>query len=130
MDWGKKCLADSNTGKAQPVLFDQPNNTGSIDMKMDGSVLEEKSSFKILSPKVSLYLYKSIIRPCMEYCCHIRAGAPKCYLRLVDKLQKRIRRTFGPLIAASLEPLPHCRNVASLSYFYRYYFGRCSSELA
>ena len=41
MDWGKKCLADSNTGKGQPVLFDRSNNTGSIDMKMDGSVLEE-----------------------------------------------------------------------------------------
>ena len=24
----------------------------------------------------------------------------------------------------------HCRNVAGLSLFYRYYFGRCSSELA
>ena len=71
MDWGKKCLADSNAGKAQPVLFDRSDNTGSIDMKIDGSVLEEKPSFKILSPEVSLYLYKSIIRPCMEYCCHI-----------------------------------------------------------
>ena len=71
MDWGKKCLADSNAGKTQPVLFDRSNNTGSIDMKIDGSVLEEKSSFKILSPEVSLYLYKSIIRPCIEYCCHI-----------------------------------------------------------
>ena len=30
----------------------------------------------------------------------------------------------------SLEPLAHRRNVASLSLFYRYYFGRCSSELA
>ena len=27
------------------VSFDQSNNTGAIDMKMDGSVLEEKSSF-------------------------------------------------------------------------------------
>ena len=26
--------------------------------------------------------------------------------------------------------LTHRRNVASLSFFYRYYFGRCSSELA
>ena len=33
------------------------------------------------------------------------------------------------LLAASLEPLAHRRNVASLSLFYRYYFGRCSSEL-
>ena len=30
------------------ISFDQSNNNGSIDMKMDGSVLEEKSSFKML----------------------------------------------------------------------------------
>ena len=30
------------------VLFDQTNNTGAIDVKMDESVLEEKSSFKII----------------------------------------------------------------------------------
>ena len=34
------------------------------------------------------------------------------------------------LIAASLEPLAHCGNAAGLSLYYRYYFGRCSSELA
>ena len=66
----------------------------------------------------------------MEYCCHVWAGAPSCYLELLDKLQKLICRTVGPSLAASLEPLAHCRNVASLSLFYRYYFGRCSSELA
>ena len=85
---------------------------------------------KFLSPEVSLYLYKSTICPCMEYCCHIWAGAPSCYLKLLDKPQKRICRTVGPSLAASLEPLAHRRNVASLSLFYRYYFGRCSSELA
>ena len=51
-------------------------------------------------------------------------------LDLLDKLQKRICRIVGPSLAASLEPLAHRRNVASLSLFYRYYFGRCSSELA
>ena len=66
----------------------------------------------------------------MEYCCHVWAGAPSCYLELLDKLQKRICRTVGPSLAASLEPLAHHRNVASLSLFYRYYFGRYSSELA
>ena len=49
---------------------------------------------------------------------------------LLDKLQKRICRTVGPSLAASLEPLAHRQNVASLSLFYRYYFGGCSSELA
>ena len=81
------------------------------------------------APEVALYLYKSTIRPCMEYCCHVWAGAPSCYLDLLDKLQKRICRIVGPSLAGSLEPLAHRRNVASLSLFYRYYFGRCSSEL-
>ena len=66
----------------------------------------------------------------MEYCCHVWAGAPSCYLELLEKLQKRICRTVGPSVAASLEPLVHHRNVTSLSFFYRYYFGRCSSQLA
>ena len=87
-------------------------------------------SMKFLSPEVALYLYKSTIRPCMEYCCYVWAGAPSCYLDLLDKLQKRICRIVGPSLATSLEALAHRRNVASLSLFYRYYFGRCSSELA
>ena len=77
-----------------------------------------------------MYLFKSTIRPCMEYCCHVWAGDPSCYLELLDELQKRICRTSGPSLAASLEFLAHRRNVASLSLFYRYYFSRCSSELA
>ena len=48
MDLGKNWLLDFNAGKTQLVSFDWPNNTGSIDVKMDGSVLEERSSFKIL----------------------------------------------------------------------------------
>ena len=65
----------------------------------------------------------------MEYCCHVWAGAPRCYLKLLDKLQKQICRTVGPS-RASLEPLAHHQNVAGLSLFCRYYFGRCLSELA
>ena len=163
VDWGKKWLVDFNAGKTQLVSFDWSN--GSINVKMGGSILKEKSSFKMLgltfsskldwgsyiisiaktaskkigalirsmkflSPEVALYLNKSTIRPCMEYCCHVWAGAPSCYLDLLDKLQKRMYRIVGPSLAASLEPLAHHRNVASLSLFYRYYFGRCSSELA
>ena len=37
-----------DTGKTQRVLFDGYNNNGSVDVKMDGSVLEEKLSFKVL----------------------------------------------------------------------------------
>ena len=163
MDWGKKWLADFNAGKTQLVSFDRSNNNGSIDVKMDGSVLEEKSSFKMLglnfsskldwgsyiisiaktaskkigalirymkflSPEVALYLYKSTIRPCIEYCCHVWVLARSFYLEFLGKLQKRICRTVGPLLAASLELLAHRQNVANLSFIY--YFGRYSSELA
>ena len=165
VDWGNKWLVDFKVGETQLVLLDRFNKNGSIDVKMNGSVLEEKSSFKMLeltfsskldwgsyiiciaktaskkiralirstkflSPELALFLYKSTIRPCMEYCCHVWTGAPSCYLDLLDKLQKRICRTVGPLLAASLEPLAHCQNVASLSLFYSYYFGSCSSGLA
>ena len=48
VDWGKKSLVDFNAGKTQLVSFDRSNNNDSIDVKMDGSVLEEKSYFKML----------------------------------------------------------------------------------
>ena len=66
----------------------------------------------------------------MEYCCHVWAGAPSCYLELLDKPQKWISRTAGASLASSLEPLAHCHSAASLNLFYRYYLGICSSELA
>ena len=47
VDWGRKWLVDFNAGKTQLVLFDQSKNTGDIDVKMNGSVREEKTSFKI-----------------------------------------------------------------------------------
>ena len=43
----EKWLVDFNAGKTQFVTFDQSNNSDVIDVKMDGSALEEKSSFKM-----------------------------------------------------------------------------------
>ena len=115
VDWARKWLVDFNAGKTQLVSFDQSKNTGGVDMKMNGSVLKEKTSFKMmgltfssklawgsyivsipktaskkigalirsmkfLSPEVALFPNKSTIRPCMEYCCHAWAGAPKLLL--------------------------------------------------
>ena len=78
-------------------------------------------------PEVALYLYKCSICPCMGYCCPVWAGVPSSYLELIDKLQKRIYWTVGPSLAVFLEALAHSQNVASLSLFYRYHFGRSSS---
>ena len=57
----------------------------------------------------------------MEYCCHVWAGAPGFVIGIVREAQKEICRTVGPSLVASLEPLAHRRNVASLRLFYRYY---------
>ena len=164
VDWGRKWLVDFNAGKTKLVLFDGSNNTGAIDVKMDRSVLEEKSSFKMLgltssskldwgsyiisiaktackkvgplirftkflSPEVTLYLYKSTIQPCMEYCCHVWAGALSCCLELLDKLQKQICRTIGPSLATSLEPLTHHPNVGNLKVVSTIFLLVCFSSL-
>ena len=39
VDWGKKWFVDFNAGKTQLVAFDWFNSNGSIDVKMNGSVL-------------------------------------------------------------------------------------------
>ena len=114
VDWGREWLVNFNAGNTRLILFDQSNNTGAIDVRMDVSVLEGKSLFKMLgltfssnldwgsyiisiakrtskkietlihsmkflSPEVAIYFYKSIIRPCVEYCSHVLAGAPSCW---------------------------------------------------
>ena len=106
VDWARKWLVNFNAGTTQLVSINRSNNTGAIDVKMDWSVLDENSFFKMLgltfsskfdwssyiisiakaaskkigafihsmkflSPEVSLYLHKSTIRSCMEYCCHV-----------------------------------------------------------
>ena len=53
---GKKWLVDFDAGKTQLVSFYLSNNNGSIDLKRDGSVLEEKSYFKILGLILSFRL--------------------------------------------------------------------------
>ena len=85
---------------------------------------------KFVSPKVALYLNKSAILSCMEYYCHVWAGAPSFYLNVRNKLQRSVFRTVVGTLAASLKLLVNRRNVASLCLCYRHYLGRCSSELA
>ena len=151
VDWGRKWLVDFNAGKTQLVSFDWSNNTDANNVKMDGSVLEEKSSFKLLelifsskldwgsyiisiaktaskkigtlissmkflSPEVALYLYKSTIHPCMEYCCHVWAGTPISYLELLNKLQKLICRTVGQSLSTSVGSLVQYQNVGFSKY--------------
>ena len=71
---------------------------------------------------LALYLYKNTVAMSALM---LLVATWNCWI----SYKKWICQTVGPSVVASLEPLTHHWNVASLSYFCRYYFGRCSSEL-
>ena len=81
---------------------------------------------RLISLEVALYLFKSTILFCMKYFCNVWVDSPSCYLELLDNLQRWSCRTVGLLF----DTLADRRNVARLSFFYRYHFERCLSELA
>ena len=64
-----------------------------------------------------------LLLSCLGQCSQLLLG-------IVGQATKTNSRTVGPLPAASLEPLAHRGNVASLRLFYRYCFGRFSFEVA
>ena len=77
-----------------------------------------------------LSIYKSQIRPSLEYCSHVLGGAPKSTLCLLEKVQsKAIRLINNSNLTKSLQPLSHRRLVGDLSIYYRYFNGHCSQEI-
>ena len=100
VDWGRKWIVDFNAGKTQLVLFDRSKNTGAIDVKMDGSVLQEKTHFKMRGLTFSSKLDWG------SYIVSIAKTASKKIGALI-----RLMKFLTPEVAL-------------------YYFGRCSSELA
>ena len=55
---------------------------------------------KFSSLEVAMYLYKSTIGPHMEYYCHAWAGAPSCYLEMLD-----YKKEYVGLLVLHLLPL-------------------------
>ena len=51
-------------------------------------------------------------------------------LDLLDRVQKRVVSLIGYGLSAGLQALSHRRDVESLGLFYKYYYRKCSSELA
>ena len=93
MDLGRKWLVGFNAGKSQLVLFERSYNTGAIDVKMDGPVLEEKSSLKMQR---------------LSFSCRLDWALT---LSLLLKLPPRKMVNFGRCLSelAQQVPLPHSR---------------------
>ena len=81
------------------------------------------------TPEQLLSLYMGHIRPCMEYASHIWSGSS--HVSLLDKVEKKAFRLINlPKLTNSIQPLYQRRDVGTLSLFYRYYNGQCSSEIS
>ena len=82
------------------------------------------------SPSQLLIIYKSQIRPSLEYCSHVWGGVPKSSLHLLDKVQSKVIRLINnPSLTKSLQSLSHRRLVADLFIFYRCFHGLCSLKI-
>lgn len=87
-------------------------------------------SRRYFTPAHRLQLYKAQVRPHMEYCSHLWAGAPAYQLLPLDRIQRRASRIVDCRdITSRLDPLALRRDVASLCILYRLYHGECSEEL-
>ncbi|CAF4908224.1 unnamed protein product [Pieris macdunnoughi] len=85
---------------------------------------------RYFTPGHRLQLYKAQIRPHMEYCSHLWAGAPQYQLLPLDRIQRRaVRIVDDQSLSVRLDPLALRRDVGSLCIFYRIYHGECSEEL-
>ena len=87
-------LEEKSSFKVLGLTFSSKLDCGSYIISIAKTVSKKIGalirSMSFLTPEVALYLYESTIRPCIEYCCHVWAGVPSCYLELLNKLQKRI----------------------------------------
>ena len=74
----------------------------------------KKNTSEMATNELRIYIHKNVFIGLLPVIWYLVRGMKLC----------------GPSLATSLEPLAHRQNVASLSLFYRCYFGRCLSELA
>ncbi|XP_065679085.1 uncharacterized protein LOC136093769 [Hydra vulgaris] len=58
-----------------------------------------------LTPDSILYLYECLIRPCMEYCCHVWRGSSNDALFFLGKVKKCIVNIVGSAHTANLQSL-------------------------
>ena len=79
---------------------------------------------RFFSPSCLLTMYKSQIRPSLEYCSHVWGAAPKSILCLLNKVQsKAICLISNHNLTKSLQSLSHRRLVGDVSTFCRYFTG-------
>ena len=106
-----------------------PHDGGQSGTDRDFADMSTVSSPSTCSPYQLFILYRGLIRPCMEYASQVWGGST--HTALLNRVEsKAFRLINSPPLTDCLQSLKHRRSVASLSIFYRYFHGYCSSELA
>ena len=70
-------------------------------------------SMKFLSPEVALYLYKSTIRPCMEYCCQVWPLVATWNSQISYKMNMQDYWSFTCCLCWTLGSLSKCSQLKS-----------------
>ena len=109
-----------------------------LNWKLHISSLAKTASMKLgvlsrlrqfYSPPQLLTLYRGLIRPCMEYASHVWGGST--HTALLNRVESKACRLINSSpLTDCLQPLSHCRNIASLALFYRDFNANCSADLA
>ena len=79
---GKKWFVDFNAGKIQLVLFVRFGSNAAIDVKMSESVLEEKSSLKMLGLTYLISIPKTVFKKIGTLICSLKFLSPQAALHL------------------------------------------------
>ena len=80
-----------------------------------------RKSFKVQDTPGRLAAYKGFVRPMLEYCPLVWAGAAPYHLSLLDKIQKRALSLIGP--GVSVDSLALRRSVSSLCLLHKLMSG-------
>lgn len=85
-------------------------------------------SCQIFLPESLLHFYKSTIPSCLKHFRHIWLLYSAMYLDIIEKIQRKLCNFIGAYLVSRLHLCSHCRNVASVFYFYKYIHGNYSDS--
>ena len=98
--WKWMALEEKSSGKILGLTFSSTLDWGSYIISISITTSQKTGplihSMKFLSPEVALYLYKSNIWPCIEYCCHVWAGDPNCFFGIWNLCSSELAQLVPP----------------------------------
>lgn len=77
-----------------------------------------------------LHIYKSTIRPCIEYYRHIWSAAAAIYPEILGKIQRSVSNFIGPNLASWLQSFTTGVMWLPSVFSYKYFHGSCSNKLS